>query len=297
MARRNGSAAVEPSPSAVERRPSTVENTDRTKEGAAKSSSTTSINRIFKELKLQPYQLIRYQQLNEDDTDRRLEFCEIWQKRVLADQQFPQNIMWSGEAKFHCGTSYGHVYTHNYVFSSDENHQNVIENGINSAAVIVFGALWQEELIGPIFFDEPLTSKSYLEALNSTVFPHIVSLHSSQLCAKDLIFQQDGATVHVGAQVRDALNQSLPKRWIGRRGCIDWPARSPDLTPIDYFLWIYMKNKVYKRKFRKLEDLKARIKEEFDALRTNKCIIKRVTASVNNQILECISNNGNIIEN
>ena len=39
-----------------------------------------------------------------------------------------------------------------------------------------------------------------------------------------------------------------------------------------------------------------RIKEEFDALRSNKHIIKRVTGSVNNRISEIIANNGNIIE-
>ena len=47
---------------------------------------------------------------------------------------------------------------------------------------------------------------------------------------------------------------------------------------------------------RKVEDLKIRIKEEFDSLRSNKPLIKRVTASINNRISECIANNGNTIE-
>jgi hypothetical protein len=278
----------------TERRPSTVENTNRTKEVVASSHAASSINRIFEELKLEPYQLILYQQLNEDDPDRRLQFCEIWQKRVLADRKFPQNIIWSGEAKFHCGS--GIVTTHNCVLSSDGNYHNEKENTTNTPGVTVFGALWNEELIGPIFFDAPLTSENYLEALNTTIFPYIVSLHSSQMNAKHLIFQQDGAPPHFGAQVRDALNSYLPEKWIGRRGCIDWPPKSPDLTPIDYFLWVYLKNRVYRRKFRKVEELKTRIKEEFNSLRSNKHIIKRVTASVNNRISECITNNGNIIK-
>jgi len=42
-----------------------------------------------------------------------------------------------------------------------------------------------------------------------------------------------------------------PERWIGRRGAIKWPPRSPDLTPLDYFMWGYLKERVYKTKIKK----------------------------------------------
>ena len=41
-------------------------------------------------------------------------------------------------------------------------------------------------------------------------------------------FQQDGAPPHFGRNVRQ-----LPRRSIGRRGPMEWPYRSPDLTPLD----------------------------------------------------------------
>ena len=114
--------------------------------------------------------------------------------------------------------------------------------------------------------------------------------------AKELFFQHDGDPLHFGTQVRESLNENMPDRWIGRRGTIDWPPRSPDLTPIDYFLWIYMKNKVYKRKFRKMEELKSRIKEEFDALKSNKPMLKRIASSINTRVSECIKQNGEKID-
>ncbi|GBO20425.1 hypothetical protein AVEN_196227-2, partial [Araneus ventricosus] len=66
----------------------------------------------------------------------------------------------------------------------------------------------------------------------------------------DYIFQQDGAPPHWSTEVRTFLNQHLPKRWIGRNGDADdvfcsWPPRSPDLTPCDFFLWGYVKDRVY----------------------------------------------------
>jgi hypothetical protein len=48
-------------------------------------------------------------------------------------------------------------------------------------------------------------------------------------------------------------------RWIGRGGPIAWPSRSPDLTPLDYFLRGYVKNIVYQVKINNLQHLKARI--------------------------------------
>ncbi|EZA48500.1 hypothetical protein X777_12995, partial [Ooceraea biroi] len=44
---------------------------------------------------------------------------------------------------------------------------------------------------------------------------------------------------------RNILNESFPDRWIGRGGRISWPARSPDLTPLDFFLWGHLKNEVF----------------------------------------------------
>ena len=77
-----------------------------------------------------------------------------------------------------------------------------------------------------------------------------------------VIFQQDGAPAHSSSQVRDTLDVALPGRWIGRGGPISWPPRSPDLTPLDFFLWGYLKSKVYAKPLASVCDLKRRITEE-----------------------------------
>nr|CAI5833004.1 unnamed protein product [Callosobruchus analis] len=40
-------------------------------------------------------------------------------------------------------------------------------------------------------------------------------------------------------------------QWIGRRGPIEFPPRSPDLTPLDFFLWGTVKDEVYKQEARR----------------------------------------------
>ena len=61
--------------------------------------------------------------------------------------------------------------------------------------------------------------------------------------------------------VRRSLNTTFQGRWIGRGGPIRWPPRSPDLTPLDFFLWGYVKDRVFVPPVNDLPDLRARIRE------------------------------------
>lgn len=56
--------------------------------------------------------------------------------------------------------------------------------------------------------------------------------------------------------MRQCLNEIFPGRWIGRRGQIEWRARSPDLTIFELFLWVYLKHRVYVNGANSLEELK-----------------------------------------
>ncbi|GBL74948.1 hypothetical protein AVEN_107708-1 [Araneus ventricosus] len=65
-----------------------------------------------------------------------------------------------------------------------------------------------------------------------------------------LVTSVQRAILHWSPIVRDFLNRELPHIWIVRAGLDDvpllpWPPRSPDLTPWDFFLWGYVKVKVY----------------------------------------------------
>ena len=57
----------------------------------------------------------------------------------------------------------------------------------------------------------------------------------------------DGTPPHYARTVRQHLHQAFPQRWFGRRGSIEWPSRSPELTPMDFFSGGVVKNKVYER--------------------------------------------------
>ena len=43
---------------------------------------------------------------------------------------------------------------------------------------------------------------------------------------------------------RKVLDYGFNGRWISRAGLVNWPARLPDLSSPDFFLWGYLKDKV-----------------------------------------------------
>ncbi|GFV07617.1 DDE_3 domain-containing protein [Trichonephila clavipes] len=55
-------------------------------------------------------------------------------------------------------------------------------------------------------------------------------------CIQKLWFQQDGATCHTARATIDLLKDTFGDRLISRFGPVNWPPRSCDLTPLDYFL-------------------------------------------------------------
>ncbi|GFW76260.1 DUF4817 domain-containing protein [Trichonephila clavipes] len=60
-----------------------------------------------------------------------------------------------------------------------------------------------------------------------------------------LWFQQDGATCHPAPATIYLLKDTFGDRLISPFEPVNWPPRSCDLTPLDYFLWGFVKSLVY----------------------------------------------------
>lgn len=110
-----------------------------------------------------------------------------------------------------------------------------------------------------------------------------------------LIFQQDGAPAHNSRVARRVLNEMFPNSWIGTHSPLaQWPARSPDLTVCDFFLWGFIKEKVYKTPVHTREELLNRLREAF-ALITPEMLRKLVPNIVRRAEI-CVEHEGRHIE-
>ena len=109
-----------------------------------------------------------------------------------------------------------------------------------------------------------------------------------------MYFQQDGHPAHYARVVTDYLHLTFPQRWIGRNGPILWPPRSPDLTPLDFFLWGYVKDKVFRTPPGTVQVLMDRITEVCANL--SPVIIERSLASFEARLFYCMEQDGHQFE-
>jgi len=95
-----------------------------------------------------------------------------------------------------------------------------------------------------------------------------------------MYFQHDGAPPYYTRRVREFLNESFRNRWLGRGGPIPWPSRSPDLKPLDHYLWGHMKTLVYETKVHSWAALRDRIFAVADHIRNHRHNISSATESL-----------------
>jgi len=55
------------------------------------------------------------------------------------------------------------------------------------------------------------------------------------------VYRLDSESPSFSCRVLVFLYRELPDRWIGRKGPIPWAPRSPDLNPLDFFIWRFVR--------------------------------------------------------
>lgn len=112
------------------------------------------------------------------------------------------------------------------------------------------------------------------------------------LTRQRMMLQLDGCPAHYSRIVRLFLNENYSRRWIGRRGPVGWPARSPDLTPRDYFLWGTMKQRVYSSPIYSEAELEERVLRVADEIRNDPEMIRRATEQILLRATICLQQRG-----
>jgi hypothetical protein len=107
-------------------------------------------------------------------------------------------------------------------------------------------------------------------------------------------FMHDGAPAHFDRVVRDHLNERFHERWIGRGSPVSWPSRSPDLTPLDFYLWVHLKTVVYATPVNDAEDLRERVQNDCQVIRDRNLVFERIRQSCVRRAQACVQNGGHI---
>jgi hypothetical protein len=189
-----------------------------------------------------------------DDKQKRVDYCEWFQNFVVANPNTLDMICFSDEAWFHLS---GHVNSQNTRLWAATNPHTTLEKPLHSMKVGVWCAMSRTRIVGPIFFDTTLNTDLYLD-----IFHQFVN-QLDDLELTNAYFQQDGATCHTSRRALAEIASFFQDRVVSK-GL--WPPRSPDLTPLDFFLWGMLKGKVYANKPSTIDELKSNISNEIAAI-------------------------------
>ncbi|GFV06249.1 uncharacterized protein TNCV_4589081 [Trichonephila clavipes] len=170
----------------------------------------------------------------------RRRFVEWAQNEIAVVPDFHKRILFSDEAHFWLN---GYVNKQNRRIWSEANPQVYVETPLHPEKLTVWCTLWASV---EYFFknDEGhnvTVNGDRYRALITNFFITELNKHDVQ----ELWFQQDGATCHTARATIDLLKDTFGDRLISRFGPVNWPPRSCDVTPLDYFLWGYVKSLVY----------------------------------------------------
>lgn len=210
---------------------------------------------------------------------------------IRENPNFLSRIFWTDEATF---SSTGGVNLHNMHYWSEQNpHWMRQVEHQNRWSLNVWCGIVEGKIIGPHFFDQTLNGARFLEFLNVSLQPLLedVSLETR----RNMWFQLDGCPAHYDRIVRQHLDEQYSNRVIGRGSLFPWPARSPDLTCLDFYLWGRLKDLVFHEKPTTRENMMERIRNAIRSL--SRTEIEAAVFSTENRLNKCIENDGRHFEN
>lgn len=246
--------------------------------------SPSSLHAILtKDLKLHAYKIQLTQELKPADHGKRCRFAQWVLARQAENENFTKQIIFSDEAHFHLS---GYVNKQNCRIWGDENPRETVQHEMHPQRVTVWCGFWAGGVIGPFFFEDDegaaitVNGDRYRNMLSDRFFPVLDDMENDNFW-----FQQDGATCHTSRETIALLNEKFPRKVISLRGNQEWPARSCDLTPCDFFLWGFVKSKVYVNNPETIQQLKDEIQRVINGIPPDVC--GRVIANFNERIAHC----------
>lgn len=195
--------------------------------------SIKSVWNCLKKHKYKPFKLFPSQKLCPNDFVRRRTFCEIMLGHVRDDPNFLQKIIWTDESTFSTSGMFNRKNCHFWGVDKPNTVFEIKKQGRRS--LNVWCGIVGNKIIGPIFIEGRFNGEYYRNLLNTDIEDLIDEMPLRERFR--VIWQQDGAPPHNIREVVEFLTRKY-QIWIGNTGPIRWPARSPDLSPLDFFFGV-----------------------------------------------------------
>ena len=236
--------------------------------------SRSTIHRILRhDIHAFPYKIQTESKLTDQEKQRRVDFARWFLNKLEHDQDFLKKLHMTDEC--HVQLS-GQVNSHNFRCWGTKNPGSASTDVVPRSVlkVIMWVAVGWYGIIGPYFFEDDqgstctINQKNYRQMIQNFYLPQLraqAQNRNNLIKMETQWFQQDGSPPHTARETRRFLKQHFEDRIVSLCDTIEWPPYSPDLTPPDFFLWGYLKDRIYRNpKPRTLDELKSNIRREIE---------------------------------
>ena len=153
----------------------------------------------------------------------------------------------------------GHVNSKNDIFWGSTPPEHCLQRSLHSVKCTAWVAISKHGIIGPFWFED---ANERSVTINTEWYVQVLGKFCTALGRRRGVlkwFQQDSATPQTANESLAWLQQCFPDRLISRKCDPQWSPHSPDLNSSDFYMWGYLKGRVYGNNPQTIPDLKVEI--------------------------------------
>lgn len=216
-------------------------------------SATTIRRAIQKDLRCKSYRLKVHQMLSQKMKAKRLERCSLLLTSLKGKAS--GRIRFFSDEKMFCLDAKVNRQNDRWIVKNIKDVPVIGRTKHPSSVHVLMVISSEGHLMPPFFFEkgQSVNTEVYLNVLKQHVKPWIIKVAG----ARPYVFQQDGAPAHTSRAVQNWLAENFDMFWSKDL----WPPSSPDLNPLDYYLWSVLERESNKCSHNTAEALRTAISE------------------------------------